>query len=299
MPSTDPPAASKTILSPPSEPESEVRTLPGQAWSRGSRAVAGAFVLATAVGVVLLVVAILFATDPPVTPRIVRELFVLQVVLPAAVVAALRRHTRARLVIEADRLVVLTRVRRIEIPRESITDFEPWWLPLPGPGVTLRLRSGRRLSWALEARDPAAFLDAVGGSSRSRDHPSVRWADARVHRRRTGHRALLAKYPGLAVPFALLFFYTHQHIAYGGFFGQWNLLGWQAWLTTLLEYWTTVLLYFLLWGGCLRGLAEVLAWIGATLGPAHALAGRRLAERLASAGYLGGILALTALRYLA
>lgn len=299
MPSTDPPLASTTATPAPAVDVPGVTTIALRAWSRGWRAVAGAFAVATGVGVLLLVVAILFATDPPVTPRIVRELFLLQILLPGAVVAALRRRSRARLTIEPGRLVVLTRRRRIEIPRGSVMDFEPWRLPLPGPGVALRLRSGRRLAWGLEAHDPVAFLDAVGASPRARDHPTVRWAAARAHRRRRSRWVVLAKYPGLAVPFALLFFYTHQHIAYGGFFGQWNLLGWQAWLLTLLEYWTTVLLYFLLWGGCLRGFGEVVAWAGAALGPAHAVTGRRLADRLAGAGYLGGIVVLTALRYLA
>lgn len=269
------------------------------AWTRPWRILAGFLLVATGLGIVLLIVAILLATDPPVTPPIARHLFFVQVVLPGAAALGVRRLSRAELTIDPASLILRTRNRRIDVPRASIVGFEPWRLPLPGPGVAIRLQSGRRLAWALEARDPEALLAALGAPERAREHPTVRWGQARATRPAGRWWRLALKYPGLAMPFALLFFYTHQHIAYGGFFGQWNLLGWRAWLGTLLEYWTTVVIYFLLWGGCMRGLAEGMAWLTAAVAPRHAAAGRRIAKRLDAIAYVAGIVLATVLRYLA
>ena len=269
------------------------------AWSRPRRILAGTLLAVSGLGVPLLFAAVVLAVDPPVTPPVLLRLFLLQIAAPALAAAAVRRASRAELEVGAAVVTILTAGQRIEVPRDAIVALEPWRVPLPGPALAVRLRSGRRLAWGLEARDPDALLDALGVAGPPRPHPTVRWAHARAARVPGRWWRVLARYPLFALPFAALFFYTHQHIAYGGFFGQWNLQGLFPWLSTLLEYWTTVLVYFLLWGGCCRGAAEAVAWLVAAVTPAHAARGRRGAERVDAVAYFGGIAAFTALRYLA
>src|SRR6185369_14533103 len=48
-------------------------------------------------------------------------------------------------------------------------------------------------------------------------------------------------------------FYTHQHIAYGGTFGQYYLEGPGAWLTTFAEYWSNTVILLVSYASCWRG----------------------------------------------
>ncbi len=91
-----------------------------------------------------------FSEDPPDNPlRLMRAVAGFSL-LPALGAACLRRFLAASVTIEGATLTVRQRQRRIEVPLESISEVEPWNLPLPGPGLCLRLRSGRRLAVGLE-----------------------------------------------------------------------------------------------------------------------------------------------------
>lgn len=269
-------------------------------WPGGTRALAGALMAVAGLGVPLLLAAVVLATDPPVTPPILVRAMLLHVALPAAAAVAMRHRSRGTLDVGPDLIAIHTTGRRIEVPREAVVAVEPWRLPLPGPGLAVRLRSGRRLPWALEASDPDAVLAALGDAGEpARRHPTVRWAHARADRTGRAPWRAAIRYPLFALPFGLLFFNVHQHIAYGGLLGQWYLEGPAAWARDLLEHWGTVTLYCLLWGGCWRGVAEAIAWTVAAVAPARAARGRRAAEALDAAGYYGGVVALTAARFLA
>jgi hypothetical protein len=251
----------------------------------------------------LLLAATLLATDPPMTPRALLELFAVQIALPLAAAGVAWRARRATVAVEGDRLVVERAERRLEVPLAAITRLEPWRVPLPAPGFTVRLRSGRRLPEAIAAADPAPLLRAlagagVQGAAAMADGALASWAHVRAPwRRRWRHR--LAKFPLFALAPAAVLFYTHQHIAYGGLFGEWTLLGRAAWLRTLALHWSTAAIYLLLYAAVLRGLAEPAALLAARVAPPRAAGVRRGLERACQVAYFAGVPALLGARYLA
>jgi apolipoprotein N-acyltransferase len=124
------------------------------------------------------------------------------------------------------------------------------------------------------------------------------WARARSPwRRRWSDR--LAKFPLFALGPAAVLFYTHQHIAYGGLFGEWYLLGPAAWLRTLALHWATMTIYLGLYAAVLRAVAEAAALLAARVAPPRAAGVRRAVERACQVAYFGGVPLLLALRFLA
>jgi hypothetical protein len=97
---------------------------------------------------------------------------------------------------------------------------------------------------------------------------------------------------------AAVAFNAHQHIAFGGFFGEYRLIGLRAWLTTALLYEVTSALYLVLWWGTFRIAVEASCWAGALAAPGRASGVRRLAERAGALLYYASIPALLALRFL-
>jgi apolipoprotein N-acyltransferase len=99
---------------------------------------------------------------------------------------------------------------------------------------------------------------------------------------------------------ASLLFYTHQHIAYGGTFGQYYLEGLVPYLSTLGEYWATTVILLVSYASIWRAAAEIAVWTAAALaGRTPAFAVRRAVEVACAVAYYGGVPALLALRYLA
>ena len=101
-----------------------------------------------------------------------------------------------------------------------------------------------------------------------------------------------------ALPASVLF-YTHQHIAYGGTFGQWYLEGPRAWWTTFGHYWATTAILLVSYASFWRAGTEVIVWLTAALAPAQARGVRRVAEAICAIAYYAGVPTLLALRYLA
>jgi apolipoprotein N-acyltransferase len=269
----------------------------------GWRAAIASALLVAAVSVPLLLAATLLAADPPMSPGALLELFAVQIALPLAASGAAWRACRADVAVADGRLVVERAHRRIEVPLASIARLEPWRVPLPAPGFAVRLRSGRRLPEAIAAADPGPLLHAlaaagVPGAARAAAGTLAVWASARAPWRRRW-RDRLAKFPLFALGPAGVLFYTHQHIAYGGFFGEWRLLGPAAWLRTLALHWGATTVLLLLYAAALRALLEALAIAAARVAPPRAAGVRRAIERAGQAAYFAGVPALLALRYLA
>jgi hypothetical protein len=164
------------------------------------------------------------------------------------------------------------------------------------------LRSGRRLAPALVTDDPLSILDALAArgvpAGDARRHPWVVWAAARRLSARRWWDHPLVKFAGFAALPAAILFRAHQYIAYGGFWGEWLLLGPAAWLGTLAAYWATTALYALLFAGLLRGAGEIVAIGAAAAAPSHAARVRQLVETACRTGYFGGIPLLLLLRFL-
>jgi len=224
--------------------------------------------------------------------------------LPAAAAWLIGRVFTAEVEVRERTLHVRGRGVRLEVPCASIARVEPWRLPLPGPGVWLRLRSGAVLRPGLEAQDLEPLVGALaeaGGVDSARDalrHPFVAYAAARRRHPRGLFSRPLFKFPGFALLPTAVLFNAHQHIAYGGSLGQYYLEGLAAWLQTLGFYWAMVCVYLVLYASVWRTLAEAVALLAARAGSARAARARRIVELACGALYYAGVPALVLARFL-
>ncbi|NTX37396.1 hypothetical protein HUA78_23360 [Myxococcus sp. CA033] len=223
--------------------------------------------------------------------------------LPLALVAVLRSRARATLEVGDSTLTLTLRDgARLEIPLDAVESVRPWRLPLPGPGLTLRLKSGRALGYGLEAEDAVPLLEALarreGSLGAAVTHPLVRYGRARreLWRKRWYHLVLkLVVFP--LVP-AGIFFRAHQYIAFGGPFGEYQLNGLKAYLLSFGRYYAPVTLSLLLIACFWRGVAELVSLAAARFAPSWTRGVRRGVEWLCRLMYYAGIMAFTASRFL-
>jgi hypothetical protein len=275
-----------------------------RAYGRLARGVAGTLVVISHGSLPLLLAAVVLATDPPILAPDLIQLFLLLAALPAGGAWLLARAADAVVEVDPAEVVVRRRRQRIEVPTAAIVRVTAWRLPLPAPGLALRLQSGRALSYGLELSDPAALVDALAEVARisnipvSATHPLLVYAHARTAVHRRWYHAF-----GKFVLFALLptavLFNTHQHIAYGGLLGQYYLLGLGAYLRTFVVYWATVAIYLVLYASAWRAGAEGTCLVAAAVAPSRAARVRRVAEMVCAIGYYAGALVLLGLRFLA
>ena len=251
----------------------------------------------------VLLAVVLRANDPPITLPVLLRLTFAFAILPAALAAALERRFRADVTVAAASLRVRHARLALEVPEAALAAIAPWRLPLPGPGLTLRLRSGRRLPVSIASADPAALLERLGtagiaAATAALRHPGVAYARARAAYRRDW-RQRLGKFPLFALLPTAILFNAHQHIAYGGTFGQYYLLGPRAYFATFAGYWTTLTIYLVLYAGTWRWLAESVALADAWFAPRRAATTRRAVEVACAAVYYAGVPLLLALRFAA
>jgi apolipoprotein N-acyltransferase len=271
------------------------------AWPRPLRVLAGTLVAWSGASLWLILLAVLRATDPPVTPPVLLWSLTVLALLPALGAAALRHAFAATVTVGGGTLEIRRRDLRVEVPLAAIAAVEPWTVPLPAPGVALRLASGARLRWGLATPDPSPLvhaLAAAGVAGAAVAHPTCRWARAKAAAGRWRWRHLVAKYPAFALPPAAALFNAHQHIAYGGLLGEWYLLGPGAWLRTLALHWATTTAYLVLYASVWRGLAEAAALLAAHVAPSRAARVRRAVEGAARVGYYAGVPVLLVRRFL-
>ena len=274
------------------------------ALSPAARAVSAALVLSARASLLLLLVAVWLADDPPITALpLARDLLAL-VLAPEACARLIRRAFAGAGGVEAGRLFVVRGGLRLAVPCASIARADPWRLPLPLPGFSLALASGTRFPARLGLADPAPLLAelAAAGAEPARDgltHPGVRYASARAAWGRRWYERVWCK----VLLFALLpggvGFHAHQHIAFGALLGEYYLMGLGAWLRTAGEYWLTAALYLALWAGLFRIAVEGLALCAAYASIGRAGGARRIAERAATALFYVSVPALLAVRFLA
>ena len=221
--------------------------------------------------------------------------FALLVLAPVAALWCIGRAFRATMRIEDGQLVLEQRDRLIEIPVKDIAALETWTLPIPGAGVWLHLASGRRWSQGIAVADPAALASAlirVGGP--------VRLADAA-----SGHAAKLARTRAAVSPWridhpalkfllfplvpALPAFRLHQHIAFGGTFGEYYTYGLQAYLLALAIWWASWAIGLVLFAAALRVLIEAGTLLALALRPDSAIDARRGFEHVGRVLFFAGV----------
>lgn len=98
---------------------------------------------------------------------------------------------------------------------------------------------------------------------------------------------------------AMFAFRLHQHIAYGGTFGEWQTFGATAWLTGAALWWAGWIVGLAVFAAVLRAVVEAACLAMAWGMPARAALARRLLEGGARAVYCLGVPAWLVLRVLA
>jgi apolipoprotein N-acyltransferase len=198
----------------------------------------------------------------------------------------------ARASIDKGALVLARGSRRLELGLQEIVAVEPWRVPLPGPGVSLRLASGERWRYGLAHADPAGLSRALaetGGAQQSASSRAATYAQARVAIRRGRLDQPLAKF--VLFPFALAIpaFRLHQHIAYGSAFGEYYSFGLTAYLTTFALWWAAWAIGVVLFAAALRTAIEVGTVMAVMLRPAQAAEARRWLEVVGLAALYVGL----------
>jgi apolipoprotein N-acyltransferase len=227
------------------------------------------------------------------------------VMMPSVAAWAIQRAFAARTRIEAGMLVLEQSAQRIEIPLHEIAQLRVWRLALPRSGVDLHLGSGRRWTHGIALADPQALLQALlaaGSPAQWATQHDERRADYAANRAASTHRWLdhaLVKFGLFPLLPALPAFRLHQHIAFGGTFGEWYSYGPQAWFTGLGIWWVAWSIGLMLFAAGLRILIEAAA-IGTSLGwRSRARDTRRTLERLGRAIFYLGVPAWLVWRMLA
>ncbi len=196
----------------------------------------------------------------------------------------------------ADGLLVLSSgTRALTLPLALVASVAPWRVPIPGPGVTLWLANGERWRHGLACTQPLAFARALasarGTPAQAPAHAPSRagaWAQASAAWHRTRLDRPLVKFVLFPLLLAIPAFRLHQHIAYGGAFGEYYTFGLRAYLTTFALWWAAWIIGVVLCAAALRATVEAGTLAGIVVAPARALDARLALERLGRAVlYLG------------
>ena len=236
----------------------------------------------------------------------IRQLWMLAalVIAPAAAAWAIGRASSATLRIEGELLVLEQHARRIELRVPGLAAIEPWTVPLPSAGVSLRMASGRLWNLGIGIADPSALVKGLAGAGgrpelatalnrRASAYARVREA---VSRWRIDHPVLkFVLFPLLP---ALPAFRLHQHIAYGGTFGEYYTFGLKAYLLALLVWWASWAIGMLLFAAALRVAIEAGTALAIVLKSERAIESRRMLEALGRLVYFVGIPAWLLVRIL-
>jgi hypothetical protein len=277
--------------------------VPIRAYSPLARLAAGLLVALSGASLPAILVLVVVATDPPVTPPLLVRLLLVLAAVPAGLGWLIGRACAGDVEIQPGALLLRRRHLRIEVPPSAIAGVEPWRIPLPGPGLSLRMQSGRRLGLGIETRNPLPLLMALSEETGvpcarlAAAHAVVRWADAKAKIPLRRPHWLFAKFVAFALLPAAVLFNAHQHISYGGTFGQYYLEGPIAYLRTLAVYWGTTAIYLVLYAGVWRGLGEALALISAYAAPSSVTRVRRVVELACRTLYYAGVPVLLYLRF--
>ncbi|RSZ60450.1 apolipoprotein N-acyltransferase [Massilia atriviolacea] len=190
----------------------------------------------------------------------------------------------AKASLAAGKLVLQRDGQCLDIGLDEIDSVRPWRLPIPCPGIALRLAGGRRYALALaDSHQLAAALAAAGAPpapERSRASAAMRaYAQAGLAIRRTRLDHPFAKYVLLPLALALPAFHLHQHISYGGPLGEYYSFGLKAYLSAFALWWAAWAIGVVLSAALLRSAIESGTLLAAWLRPAHAIDVRHRLER--------------------
>ena len=224
--------------------------------------------------------------------------------VPEAAAWCVLRAFAARASLVEGSLVLASGARRLELRLADIAAVEPWRLPIPGAGVALRLASGDRWGYGLALAHPDAFARALARAGVTPARAEVastadRYASARQAPRRARLAHPLVKFGLFPLLLAIPAFRLHQHIAYGGAFGEYLTFGLRAYATTFALWWAAWTIAVVLCATALRAAIEAGTLAGVVLAPSRAGVARQLLERAGLAVLYLGLPAWLMLRMLA
>lgn len=212
---------------------------------------------------------------------------------PEAAAWLVLRGFAAQAAIEHGVLVLARGRQRLRLAVRDIAAVEPWRIPLPGPGASLRLACGERWRYGIALDDPQALVRALraAGGAALQELPPSRASLYLATRLAIGHGLLaspLLKFVLLPLGLAIPAFRLHQHIAYGSALGEYHTFGLAAYLKGFALWWGAWAIGVVLCAALLRAIIEVATIAAVLLHPAGSLQFRRWLERLALAAlYLG------------
>ncbi len=246
-----------------------------------ARVIAGVLRVISRAGLLGMCVALLL--DEPLRTNTLAQLriFGLFFLLPEAIGWCVLMAFSARASVSEGRLVLARGAQTLVLPLGELAAVELWRLPVPGPGVTLRLRSGQYWRYGLLVPDPAAFsaqLAAAGGPAAAGPRG---WRALVAPATRLDHP--IAKFVLLPLALALPAFHLHQHIAYGSALGEYYSFGLAAYLSAFGLWWAAWTIGVVLGAALLRTLIESATLLAALLRPGAAGGIRQGLERLGHA----------------
>ena len=259
-----------------------------------ARTVAGALRVLARAGLLWMIAAVLLG-DVALQSNTFAQIrtFVAAFLVPEAAAWCVLRAFKARASLVDGLLVLAAGPRRLELPLADIAAVEPWRLPIPGPGLSLRLASGARWGYglALPRADALARTLAAAGVKRTGAGAGTaarRYASVRQIGRRGALENPLVKFGLLPLLLAIPAFRLHQHIAYGATFGEYLTFGLRAYATTFALWWSAWTIAVVLCAAAVRTAVEAGTLAGVMLAPARAAQARLALERLGLAAlYLG------------
>ncbi len=210
------------------------------------------------------------------------RLFAVLCLFPEAAAWAVLLLCTARVALADGRLWLMRGPQQLDIALHDIAAVEPWHLPLPGPGASLRLHAGERWPYGLVLRDPWALAAALGVPAREQRPASAWWGYARSRAGLAPSRFARPAFKFLLLPLllALPAFQLHQKIAYGSAFGEFYSYGLDAYLGAFALWWAAWIAGVVLCAAALRAVIELGSLTAGLLRPPQAPAARAGLERL-------------------
>jgi apolipoprotein N-acyltransferase len=203
-------------------------------------------------------------------------MFAAVVLAPATAAWAIMRAFSASICIENTILVLQQRERRIEISVNDIAAVDVWKLPLPVAGVNIRLTSTQNWSQGVAVADPSALIQALiraGASSLQANSSNTfmtMYVSVRANVSRWPIDHFSAKFVAFPFLLAIPAFRLHQHIAYGGTFGEYQTFGLKAYFIAFLIWWASWAIGMVLLAALLRIIIEIATLLSILLHRQHA-----------------------------
>ena len=271
---------------------------------RAARIAAGALRTVARAGLLWMIAAVLLG-DAALQSNTLAQVrsFVALFLVPEAAAWCVLRAFAARAAIVDGKMVLTSGSRRLELALADIAAAQPWRLPIPSPGLSIALASGQHWPHGLAFAHPDALARALAPVRDASARPHAASAAARyAHAAQAARRSVLdhplVKFGLFPLLLAIPAFRLHQHIAYGGTFGEYLTFGWRAYLATFALWWAAWGVGVVLCAAALRTAIEVGTLAGAVLTPARAVDARRVLEMLGLAALYVGLPAWMLVRML-